>query len=577
MKYAPRQKTDLAIVTSCHNYGRYLREWALSIVRLRTYFPAVVAIVDNGSTDTTPYEVAEAKAILEQAGIEVVAERMSFENFGAARNRAVEISGSTEWVMHFDADDVLMEHALEDFVALAPSADVVGAGYERSGDLKSGPRNRTRTYSAHRGKATLRSNAPCSGVSPFRRSFWERSPYRTDMRGGWDTALWIGFAHLDARFVPTRRPIFYYRQHADSVFNQRWPNERLTHFCGVKLGNLRRKISAGVAVVVPFRPDRAERDVAFDWVRRRYEALHPDWEFVVGDCPDGEQWRKGLAVEAALLKTKAATLVIADADVFVDPEALRQAVDAVQNQRSEWVVPHRKVKRLDRGSSEEVLGLDPAEVGTPERQVLARAEYEGYAGGGLVVVDRADYEASGGIPPVFYGWGAEDECLAVVLDTLLGLHTRLDFDLWHLWHSPARRMRHTSYRANRATLRLYLARLGDPDPMWELVRHVAMGGDPAALPTNSRVGTVVMVVIEKFQRGQEVLEPGDVFRASEEEARRHEVRARKIAKRANGSVLALRGQTNRERTLDIRAQQAERNEEAHRRLHARQELLRRGG
>ncbi len=568
---------DIAIVTSCHNYGKYLREWAQSIAALSTFYPTIVAIVDNGSTDTTPHDVDEAAGILTSAGIDVVTERIPFGDFGTARNRAVELSGASEWVMHLDADDTLMSHFLEDVAAIMPAADVVGAGYQRTGDLKSGPRNKTRTYSSHQGVSTLRSNAPCSGVSPFRRLFWERSPYRTDMRGGWDTALWIGFAHLNARFVPTRRPVFYYRQHADSIFNQRRVNDQMTSLVGVKLGALRRKVDSGVSVIVPFRPDGAERDLAFDWVKRRYEALHPDWEFLIGTCPDAHRWKKGVAIAEALLRAKGATLVIADADVFIEPQALSEAVDLVQRREAEWVVPHRLVKRLNSPSTDLVLDSDPSN-GTEGPRKLRRAPYEGYAGGGVVVITRSDYEASGGIPIAFAGWGAEDECLAIILDTLLGPHTRLDYDLWHLYHSPVRRMAGVSYKQNRAILQLYAERVADPDAMWELIRHIDEGGDPTHLPDSGRVGGVAMVTLVEHSKGIQRLEIGEVFRCSEEEARRHEMRPAKLARRMNGSLLSNRQQTQKERTLDIRAEQAERNAKANAELAQRQqELMRRGG
>lgn len=565
-------QVDIAIVTSCHNYGQYLRDWALSIIRLKTFRPAVVAIADNGSTDTSPHQIEEAADLLREHGLNVITERVPFRNLGDGRNTAVRISGDTKWVCHLDADDMLMPHFLEDVVALWDHADVVGAGYRRTGDLQAGPRNRTRVYSPHQGEGTLRSNAPCSGVSPFRRAFWEQTPYREDMRGGWDTALWIGFAHLNARFVPTRRPVFLYRQHADSVFNQRWPNQRKTHFAGVKLGSLRRGVS-GVSVVVPFRPDGAERDRSWQWVQEWYAHHHPEWQVVEGMCPQG-QWMKGAAVADALTRATGAALVIADSDCVIDPEALARAVHLVQTRQAEWVVPHHLVHRLDKTHTVRVLSGEHA---MPDLSgvTYARKPYEGYAGGGMVVVDRSDYEASGGIPSAFVGWGAEDEALAIILDTLLGPHTRMGHDLVHLWHSPVRRMRHMAYKANKTILGQIMQLADSPDDMWELVSHLAGGGDPDRLPTG-RPGGVRMVATVKHQRGRDVVQVGDQFRVTEEEARRYDMRSAKIAVRVTGSALTLARRGSKERTLDIRAEQAERNQRVADRLAMRQQLTQGG-
>ncbi len=78
-----------------------------------------------------------------------------------------------------------------------------------------------RLYTGADGVAVLALPRLASGNSMFRRAFWEQAPYREDLLGAWDTALWLGFAHCGARFRPTTRAIFQYRQHADSVFHRR--------------------------------------------------------------------------------------------------------------------------------------------------------------------------------------------------------------------------------------------------------------------------------------------------------------------------------------------------------------------
>ena len=459
----------LGIVTSSSGYGRWLAEWAESIVR-QTVRPEATGIFTHGAEEERALGTAAA-AILVAAGIpcrhEHEARRL---DFGTARNRAVALVG-TEWVQHLDADDMLMPHAVEEIARLAPEADVVSLGYERCGDLAAGPRHRRKTYRKHQGAATLRDATPSSGCSPFRRAFWERSPYRTDMTGGWDTALWIGFARLDARFVPTPKPCFWYRQHATSVFNTRrlggWNAARV----GSKLRALRRGYE-GVSVVIPWggEDEIPERRAALAWVRDRYAALHPSWEVVLG-TGDPKAWQKGKAVENGLQAARGAVLVLADADCVLPPAALEEAVDLVASGRSGWVVPHGRVLRLSDRQTAEVLGRSPAvdPVVVP-KGTLARAPYRGFPGGGVVVVGRSDYEAAGGIPSRFLGWGAEDEALAAILDTLLGPHDRLGADLVHLWHPSARnRGTREQYRANRNLFRAYQVARGNVASMFSLV------------------------------------------------------------------------------------------------------------
>jgi hypothetical protein len=104
-----------------------------------------------------------------------------------------------------------------------------------------------------------------------------------------------------------------------------------------------------------------------------------------------------------------------------------------------------------------------------------RAAYEGFPGGGFVVVNRAAYSATGGIPASFVGWGGEDETLALILNTLLGRFERLGADLVHLYHAPqASQATHVGF-ANRQLWQRFRAAAGNVDAMWRLVQkpHVS--------------------------------------------------------------------------------------------------------
>lgn len=434
---------SLTIVSSCVGYGQYLDEWARSILGLRKR-PGAVRLLTHGNEEDRLLGI-RAFERLAAAGLDArhdhSPERL---DLGVARNRAVAMS-SSEWVMHLDADDQLMPHALEEFAAVAPAADVIGAGYERSGDLRAGPSNRKRIYSPSTGLEALDQVAPCSGVSPFRRSFWERSPYRTDMRGGWDTALWIGFARLGARFRPTSRPVFWYRQHADSVFNRRRKVRDWTYLIVTTQLRCLRRYPGGVSVLVP-RDERGGSGRSEGWraVRRHYETHHPSWELVEG-LSSADRWSKGEAVADALSRATGSLLVIADADCLIPPAQLEASVELVRSGQAPWAVPHGRVLRLSPATTASwISALDGNPTAFPPATVeiddgaLARPAYAGYAGGGVFVAPRAVYEASGGIPLAFRGWGSEDQAIGAILDCLAGPHHRGSADLVHLWHEPQR-------------------------------------------------------------------------------------------------------------------------------------------
>jgi len=547
---------DIAIVTSCHNYGQYLDDWAQSIRALTTK-PKRVALVDNGSTDATWAQTQAAARLLEASGIEVHFKRTPLTDFGTARNEAVALGGDAEWIMHLDADDMIMPHCLDDVAKLMPNADVIPLGYERVGDLMSGPRNRTKLYKSSQGQTTLKSTAPASGVSPFRRTLWEQTPYRTDMIGGWDTALWIGFAHLNARFRPSTRTCFKYRQHGDSIFNQRRKHHRRGRIVGTKLTNLRKQLK-GVTVIVPRRGDNdGPRDRAWDWVKRYYETAHPDWDVIEACCDDGP-WRKGVAVDRARQKSKGEVLVIADSDCILPKEALERAVELVATKQAPWVIPHTLVKRLDRGATNDLLGRS-TDTEPPYEGKLTRKAYEGFPGGGFIVIDHSDFQAAGGMPPSFAGWGAEDEATATIMDTLVGPHVRLEYDLWHLWHPHARKGNMTNHATNRSLLHMFRCFAGDQDGMFELVERLQSGLSLEQALTFDFSDSVHMVSLMDFKRGRQLIKKGERFIATQEEAKRHESRPRKMAIRAS-STAASTVVGGSDRTLEIRSRQHLRNE-----------------
>lgn len=187
----------------------------------------------------------------------------------------------------------------------------------------------------------------------------------------------------------------------------------------------------GVSVVVPWRPGCEHREAAWRWVRARYESAHPDWEIVRGHHIDVD-WCKARAVADGIDAASGEILIVADADVWC--HGVAEAVALVAH-GAPWVIPHRKVHRLDATATRAVLD------GGPLGGKLTERAYGGRAGGGIVVLSRSTWEAAP-LDPRFLGWGQEDESWALALCALFGKPIRLEHDLWHLWHPPqARRSR----------------------------------------------------------------------------------------------------------------------------------------
>lgn len=214
-----------------------------------------------------------------------------------------------------------------------------------------------------------------------------------------------------------------------------------------------------VAVLVPFASSEPWRLRARDHVVNRYMAA--GFEVVEGSCPP--PWRKAIAVDQAARRTYADILVVADADCVC--HGVPAAVAAVRAGAA-WAVPHRLVHRLDETATEAFY------AGHPNPSGRAQRPYEGFAGGGIVVLPRAVWHE---VPmdPRFQGWGGEDSSWALALNTLAGPPWRGEADLFHLWHPPAPRpMRRWGTAENRALeIRYRLAARAGRRAMADLVHE----------------------------------------------------------------------------------------------------------
>lgn len=186
------------------------------------------------------------------------------------------------------------------------------------------------------------------------------------------------------------------------------------------------KPGAAVSVLVPYTQDRAD---LWRWVKHRYAALHPDWEIVDVECVG--TWCKGATLAQAADWASGDVFVIADADSYVDPDTLRDAVDALDGHR--WVVPHGDVYRLNERATRRLLECDPDEVYDHRNGGVERAVYRGPAGGGFVVCGRDVWDELP-MDSRFYGYGGEDIAWGMALETLVGPFHRVGGDLVHLWH-----------------------------------------------------------------------------------------------------------------------------------------------
>lgn len=220
-----------------------------------------------------------------------------------------------------------------------------------------------------------------------------------------------------------------------------------------------------VAVVIPWRAGCLHRERALKWTIRRYLAAFRSLDVVLGSCDPDRPFNRAQAIIDGASRTQADVLVVADGDVWCDP---KQAIDEVKS--CGWAVPHLKIHRLSRESTDKVLrGEDwhGLPLSTDNRQDAK--PYKGHETGTLVVLRRDVLEE---VPPDprFVGWGSEDDAWSCALRTLVGAPWRGVDDLVHLWHPPQPRISRTvGNRESFALLRRYQRANRQPAVMSELV------------------------------------------------------------------------------------------------------------
>lgn len=197
------------------------------------------------------------------------------------------------------------------------------------------------------------------------------------------------------------------------------------------LGTLKR-----VSILVPFTDDgyRAE---TWDWVRRRWEATIPGAEIVVGvdpGTPPGP-YSKTAAINEAYSRASGDVFIIADADAWMEPEALHRAVD-VARRTNKLVVPWKFILRISEEQTQGVLAGDPSAtfVVTENMRSTAFNGPDPMSAGTMLVISREGFEAVEGMDPRFRGWGMEDVAFGRACQTILGQTVYGNEEVVSLYH-----------------------------------------------------------------------------------------------------------------------------------------------
>lgn len=219
-----------------------------------------------------------------------------------------------------------------------------------------------------------------------------------------------------------------------------------------------------ISILVPYAPSTPDRDRLWDWAEKRW-SLIPDAEILIG-VPDRTgkpgDFNHPQAINRAAERASGDVFVIADADTVCNPDWLVAAVEKARE--GDWVLASHYVQLNERTTRD--LLTQPADV-----HIEVKKKDTNWIGGsswsGVVVVPRDAFELLDGSDERHLGWGFDDICFGLALDTLWKPHVRLDGFVYHLWHpqSLGDTFGQTNTAQQRVLTEAYKKAIGDPEAM----------------------------------------------------------------------------------------------------------------
>lgn len=228
--------------------------------------------------------------------------------------------------------------------------------------------------------------------------------------------------------------------------------------------------TSAVAVIIPFGGTNPHRIRNLHAVLGFYENRMPDWSLVVSLQSDpaqqnalalpanvktlsttgGQYFSKSRCINTGVMAVNVETLLIADADLLLDPSHLQRAAVAI-NTGLDVVRPFQSLVDLTRQETENFM--DEGALPEPEKASNGTDRYhlgeQLCLAGGAFFIRRQFFLELGGFDEEFSGWGGEDDAFSVLAESASSKTVvSRGAAAWHLWHPRSRNMRNAHYAAN---------------------------------------------------------------------------------------------------------------------------------
>lgn len=244
-----------------------------------------------------------------------------------------------------------------------------------------------------------------------------------------------------------------------------------------------------LSIVIPYRETGDPiRQAIFQWTLKRYEAITPGAEIIIGEMTDPSfpYFCRSQAINNGVKKTTRPWLLIADTDAVAFPGAIRATIEKLTtDQNYGWGLPYLWYYELSHESSIHLMSLghdfnDRYQGFTlSESQLPPYGEPTSQSTSSLAILTVDNFWESGGFDERFIGWAPEDQAWADAISTLCGPYYRYaEVDLYHLWHPVARGTTRDNpyYQESDRLWTEYKSAAGNPEAMRRLVSGNEISG-----------------------------------------------------------------------------------------------------
>lgn len=189
------------------------------------------------------------------------------------------------------------------------------------------------------------------------------------------------------------------------------------------------------SVLIAWRDTDGSRTDVWELLQAKFAAELPEAEVIVGTDDGEDPFHKTLALNRAASEATTDVFLLGDADTWVDPERIRQAVAEVRDNPGQWVRPWNVKLKMNTSATHHVIGLGETWDGTIDHRPFGRPEdQKRYRHAPPFVLHRDAWDAVGGMDERFRGWGQEDLAICLALERLVGAQRSYAGFALHLWH-----------------------------------------------------------------------------------------------------------------------------------------------